>query len=222
MADTTADNQATKPTPSTPLPPTPDLGDGPWDMSTGINNPNNQRDYTREPKGTINTNGGLLGVMGNVFDKLMELLARLFGNLIGKDTESIADQKADAEFRSDSIKFAIQEYEKGKDRASNHYEVNKSLNIPEYANKDIASEYLMFTRFGNNKLLFTDRDQKNGAILEASLKENFMRCFSISIDQIKGYKGEKDLKNAIPFAAWMASPVYKNAFDAVYFLGKEN
>ena len=214
MADTTADNQATKPTPSTPLVPAPDLGDGPWDMSTGINNPNNQRDYTREPKGTINTNGGLLGVMGNVFDKLMELLARLFGNLIGKDTESIADQKADAEFRSDSIKFAIQEYEKGKDRASNHYEVNKSLNIPEYANKDIASEYLMFTRFGNNKLLFTDRDQKNGAILEASLKENFMRCFSISIDQIKGYKGEKDLKNAIPFAAWMASPVYKSAFDA--------
>lgn len=214
MADTTADNQATKPTPSTPLAPAPDLGDGPWDMSTGINNPNNQRDYTREPKGTINTNGGLLGVMGNVFDKLMELLARLFGNLIGKDTESIADQKADAEFRSDSIKFARQEHEKGKDRASNHYEVNKSLNIPEYANKDIASEYLMFTRFGNNKLLFTDRDQKNGAILEASLKENFMRCFSISIDQIKGYKGEKDLKNAIPFAAWMASPVYKNAFDA--------
>lgn len=214
MADTTADNQATKPTPSTPLAPAPDLGDGPWDMSTGINNPNNQRDYTREPKGTINTNGGLLGVMGNVFDKLMELLARLFGNLIGKDTESIADQKADAEFRSDSIKFATQEYERGKDRASNHYEVNKSLNIPEYANKDIASEYLMFTRFGNNKLLFTDRDQKNGAILEASLKENFMRCFSISIDQIKGYKGEKDLKNAIPFAAWMASPVYKNAFDA--------
>ena len=214
MADTTADNQATKPTPSTPLAPAPDLGDGPWDMSTGINNPNNQRDYTREPKGTINTNGGLLGVMGNVFDKLMELLARLFGNLIGKDTESIADQKADAEFRSDSIKFARDEYEKGKDRASNHYEVNKSLNIPEYANKDIASEYLMFTRFGNNKLLFTDRDQKNGAILEASLKENFMRCFSISIDQIKGYKGEKDLKNAIPFAAWMASPVYKNAFDA--------
>ena len=214
MADTTADNQATKPTPSTPLAPAPDLGDGPWDMSTGINNPNNQRDYTREPKGTINTNGGLLGVMGNVFDKLMELLARLFGNLIGKDTESIADQKADAEFRSDSIKFATQEYEKGKDRASNHYEVNKSLNIPEYANKDIASEYLMIPRFGNNKLLFTDRDQKNGAILEASLKENFMRCFSISIDQIKGYKGEKDLKNAIPFAAWMASPVYKNAFDA--------
>ena len=214
MADTTADNQATKPTPSTPLAPAPDLGDGPWDMSTGINNPNNQRDYTREPKGTINTNGGLLGVMGNIFDKLMEFLARLFGNLIGKDTESIADQKADAEFRSDSIKFAIQEYEKGKDRASNHYEVNKSLNIPEYANKDIASEYLMFTRFGNNKLLFTDRDQKNGTILEASLKENFMRCFSISIDQIKGYKGDKDLKNAIPFAAWMASPVYKNAFDA--------
>ena len=214
MADTTADNQATKPTPSTPLAPAPDLGDGPWDMSTGINNPNNQRDYTREPKGTINTNGGLLGVMGNVFDKLMELLARLFGNLIGKDTESIADQKADAEFRSDSIKFARDEHEKSKDRASNHYEVNKSLNIPEYTNKDIASEYLMFTRFGNNKLLFTDRDQKNGAILEASLKENFMRCFAISIDQIKGYKGEKDLKNAIPFAAWMASPVYKNAFDA--------
>ena len=215
MAENTAtDNQATKPTPSTPLAPAPDLGDGPWDMSTGINNPNNQRDYTREPKGTINTNGGLLGVMGNVFDKLMELLARLFGNLLGKDTESIADQKADAEFRSDSIKFATQEYERGKDRASNHYEVNKSLNIPEYANKDIASEYLMFTRFGNNKLLFTDRDQNNGAVLEASLKENFMRCFSISIDQIKGYKGDKDLKNAIPFAAWMASPVYKNAFDA--------
>ena len=214
MADTTADNQATKPTPSTPLTPAPDLGDGPWDMSTGINNPNNQRDYTREPKGTINTNGGLLGVMGNVFDKLMELLARLFGNLIGKDTESIADQKADAEFRSDSIKFAIQEYEKGKDRASNHYEVNKSLNIPEYANKDIASEYLMFTRFGNNKLLFTDRDQKNGAYLEASLKENFMRCFSISIDQIKGYKGDKDLKDSVPFAIWMASPVYKQSFDA--------
>ena len=215
MADTTADNQATKPTPSTPLAPAPDLGDGPWDMSTGINNPNNQRDYTREPKGTINTNGGLLGVMGNVFDKLMELLARLFGNLIGKDTESIADQKADAEFRSDSIKFAREEYEKrGKDRASNHYEVNKSLNIPEYANKDIASEYLMFTRFGNNKILFTDRDQENGAVLEASLKENFMRCFSISIDQIKGYKGDKDIKDSVPFAIWMASPVYKQSFDA--------
>ena len=217
MADTTADNQATKPTPSTPLAPAPDLGDGPWDMSTGINNPNNQRDYTREPKGTINTNGGLLGVLGNVFDKLMELLARLFGNLFGKDTESIADQKADAEFRSDNIKFAREEYEKrGKDRASNHYEVNKSLNIPEYANKDIASEYLMFTRFGNNKLLFTDRDQKNGAYLEASLKENFMRCFSISIDQIKGYKDDKgkDIKDSVPFAIWMASPVYKNVFDA--------
>lgn len=215
MAENTAtDNQATKPTPSTPLAPAPDLGDGPWDMSTGINNPNNQRDYTREPKGTINTNGGLLGVIGNVFDKLMELLARLFGNLIGKDTESIADQKADAEFRSDSIKFATQEYERGEDRASNHYEVNKSLNIPEYANKDIASEYLMFTRFGNNKLLFTDRDQKNGAILGASLKENFMRCFSISIDQIKGYKGDKDLKDSVPFAIWMASPVYKQSFDA--------
>lgn len=214
MADTTADNQATKPTPSTPLAPAPDLGDGPWDMSTGINNPNNQRDYTREPKGTINTNGGLLGVMGNVFDKLMELLARLFGNLIGKDTESIADQKADAEFRSDSIKFAKEEYDRGKERANNHYEVNKSLNIPEYANKDIASEYLMFTRFGNNKILFTDRDQKNGAYLEASLKENFMRCFSISIDQIKGYKGDKDLKDSVPFAIWMASPVYKQSFDA--------
>ena len=214
MADITADNQATKPTPSTPLAPAPDLGDGPWDMSTGINNPNNQRDYTREPKGTINTNGGLLGVMGNVFDKLMELLARLFGNLIGKDTESIADQKADAEFRSDSIKFAREEYAKGKDRASNHYEVNKSLNIPEYANKDIASEYLMFTRFGNNKILFTDKDQENGPILEASLKENFMRCFSISIDQIKGYKGDKDLKDSVPFAIWMASPVYKQSFDA--------
>lgn len=216
MADTTADNQATKPTPSTPLAPAPDLGDGPWDMSTGINNPNNQRDYTREPKGTINTNGGLLGVMGNVFDKLMELLARLFGNLIGKDTESIADQKADAEFRSDTIKFARDEYAKGKDRASNHYEVNKSLNIPEYADKDIASEYLMFTRFGNNKILFTDRDQENGAYLEASLKENFMRCFSISIDQIKGYKDDKgkDIKDSVPFAIWMASPVYKNAFDA--------
>lgn len=216
MADTTADNQATKPTPSTPLAPAPDLGDGPWDMSTGINNPNNQRDYTREPKGTINTNGGLLGVLGNVFDKLMELLARLFGNLIGKDTESIADQKADAEFRSDSIKFAREEYAKGKDRASNHYEVNKSLNIPEYADKDIASEYLMFTRFGNNKILFTDRDQENGAYLEASLKENFMRCFSISIDQIKGYKDDKgkDIKDSVPFAIWMASPVYKNAFDA--------
>lgn len=214
MADTTADNQATKPTPSTPLAPAPDLGDGPWDMSTGINNPNNQRDYTREPRGTINTNGGLLGVMGNVFDKLMELLARLFGNLIGKDTESIADQKADAEFRSNSIKFAKEEYDRGKERANNHYEVNKSLNIPEYANKDIASEYLMFTRFGNNKILFTDRDQKNGAYLEASLKENFMRCFSISIDQIKGYKGDKDLKNSVPFAIWMASPVYKQSFDA--------
>lgn len=217
MAENTAtDNQATKPTPSTPLPPTPDLGDGPWDMSSGINNPNNQRDYTREPKGTINTNGGLLGVMGNVFDKLMELLARLFGNLLGKDTESIADQKADAEFRSDSIKFAREEYAKGKDRASNHYEVNKSLNIPEYANKDIASEYLMFTRFGNNKILFTDKDQENGPILEASLKENFMRCFSISIDQIKGYKDDKgkDIKDSVPFAIWMASPVYKNAFDA--------
>lgn len=216
MADTTADNQATKPTPSTPLAPAPDLGDGPWDMSTGINNPNNQRDYTREPKGTINTNGGLLGVMGNVFDKLMELLARLFGNLIGKDTESIADQKADAEFRSDSIKFAREEYAKGKDRASNHYEVNKSLNIPEYANKDIASEYLMFTRFGNNKILFTDKDQENGPILEASLKENFMRCFSISIDQIKGYKDDKgkDIKDSVPFAIWMASPVYKQSFDA--------
>ena len=214
MADTTADNQATKPTPSTPLAPAPDLGDGPWDMSTGINNPNNQRDYTREPKGTINTNGGLLGVMGNVFDKLMELLARLFGNLFGKDTESIADQKADAEFRSDSIKFAKEEYDRGKEKANNHYEVNKSLNIPEYANKDIASEYLMFTRFGNNKLLFTDRDQKNGAYLEASLKENFMRCFSISIDQIKGYKGDKDIKDSVPFAIWMASPVYKQSFDA--------
>ena len=215
MAENTAtDNQATKPTPSTPLAPAPDLGDGPWDMSTGINNPNNQRDYTREPKGTINTNGGLLGVMGNVFDKLMELLARLFGNLIGKDTESIADQKADAEFRSDSIKFAKEEYDRGKEKANNHYEVNKSLNIPEYANKDIASEYLMFTRFGNNKLLFTDRDQKNGAYLEASLKENFMRCFSISIDQIKGYKGDKDIKDSVPFAIWMASPVYKQSFDA--------
>ncbi len=215
MAENTAtDNQATKPTPSTPLPPAPDLGDGPWDMSTGINNPNNQRDYTREPKGTINTNGGLLGVMGNVFDKLMELLARLFGNLIGKDTESIADQKADAEFRSDTIKFAREEYAKGKDRASNHYEVNKSLNIPEYADKDIASEYLMFTRFGNNKILFTDKDQNNGAVLEASLKENFMRCFSISIDQIKGYKGDKDIKDSVPFAIWMASPVYKQSFDA--------
>lgn len=214
MADTTADNQATKPTPSTPLAPAPDLGDGPWDMSTGTNNPNNQRDYTREPKGTINTNGGLLGVMGNVFDKLMELLARLFGNLLGKDTESIADQKADAEFRSDSIKFAKEEYDRGKEKANNHYEVNKSLNIPEYANKDLASEYLMFTRFGNNKLLFTDRDQKNGAYLEASLKENFMRCFSISIDQIKGYKGDKDLKDSVPFAIWMASPVYKQSFDA--------
>lgn len=217
MAENTAtDNQATKPTPSTPLAPAPDLGDGPWDMSTGINNPNNQRDYTREPKGTINTNGGLLGVLGNVFDKLMELLARLFGNLIGKDTESIADQKADAEFRSDSIKFAREEYAKGKDRASNHYEVNKSLNIPEYANKDIASEYLMFTRFGNNKILFTDKDQENGPILEASLKENFMRCFSISIDQIKGYKDDKgkDIKDSVPFAIWMASPVYKQSFDA--------
>ena len=217
MAENTAtDNQATKPTPSTPLAPAPNLGDGPWDMSTGINNPNNQRDYTREPKGTINTNGGLLGVIGNVFDKLMELLARLFGNLIGKDTESIADQKADAEFRSDSIKFARDEYEKGKDRASNHYEVNKSLNIPEYANKDIASEYLMFTRFGNNKILFTDKDQENGPILEASLKENFMRCFSISIDQIKGYKDDKgkDIKDSVPFAIWMASPVYKQSFDA--------
>ena len=214
MSDTTADNQATKPTPSTPLAPTPDLGDGPWDMSTGINNPNNQRDYTREPKGTINTNGGLLGVMGNVFDKLMELLARLFGNLLGKDTESIADQKADAEFRSDSIKFAIEEWERGKDRANNHYEVNKSLNIPEYANKDIASEYLMFTRFGNNKILFTDRNKENGQYLEASLKENFMRCFSISIDQIKGYKGDKDIKDSVPFAIWMAFPVYKQSFDA--------
>ena len=41
-----------------------------------------------------------------------------------------------------------------------------------------------------------------------------MRCFSISIDQIKGYKGDKDLKDSVPFAIWMASPVYKQSFDA--------
>lgn len=212
MADTTADNQATKPTPSTPLAPTPDLGDGPWDMSTGINNPNNQRDYTREPKGTINTNGGLLGVMGNVFDKLMELLARLFGNLFGKDTESIADQKANIEFNLDMKKYQQQEYKRGKERASKHYEVNRSLKIPEYADKDMAAEYMMFTRFGNGKIIATDKDGKIEPAIEASLKDNFMRAFSISIDQIKAFDGE--LKNKIPFAAWMASPVYKDCFDA--------
>lgn len=213
MAENTAtDNQATKPTPSTPLAPAPDLGDGPWDMSTGTNNPNNQRDYTREPKGTINTNGGLLGVMGNVFDKLMELLARLFGNLIGKDTESIADQKADIEFNLDMKKYQQQEYERGKERASKHYEVNRSLNIPEYADKDMAAEYMMFTRFGNGKIMSTNKDGSIKPAIEASLKDNFMRAFSISIDQIKAFDGE--LKNKIPFAAWMASPVYKDCFDA--------
>lgn len=213
MAENTAtDNQATKPTPSTPLPPAPDLGDGPWGMSTGTNNPNNQRDYTREPKGTINTNGGLLGVLGNVFDKLMELLARLFGNLIGKDTESIADQKANIEFNLDMKKYQQQEYERGKERASKHYEVNRSLKIPEYADKDMAAEYMMFTRFGNGKIIATDKDGKIEPAIEASLKDNFMRAFSISIDQIKAFDGE--LKNKIPFAAWMASPVYKDCFDA--------
>ena len=216
MADTTADNQATKPTPSTPLAPTPDLGDGPWDMSTGINNPNNQRDYTREPKGTINTNGGLLGVMGNVFDKLMELLARLFGNLIGKDTESIADKKADVEFNLENFAAAKKEYDRGKDKSNDHYSVNKSLNIPEYANKDIASEYLMFTHFGNAKIMLSGKDGSVNPVFEASIKENFMRCFSISIDQIKGYKDDKgkDIKDSVPFSVWMASPVYKRSFDA--------
>ena len=213
MAENTAtDNQATKPTPSTPLPPTPDLGDGPWGMSTGTNNPNNQRDYTREPKGTINTNGGLLGVLGNVFDKLMELLARLFGSLFGKDTESIADQKANIDFNLDMKKYQQQEYERGKERASKHYEVNRSLKIPEYADKDMAAEYMMFTRFGNGKIIATDKDGKIEPAIEASLKNNFMRAFSISIDQIKAFDGE--LKNKIPFAAWMASPVYKDCFDA--------
>lgn len=212
MAENTAtDNQATKPTPSTPLPPTPDLGDGPWGMSTGTNNPNNQRDYTREPKGSINTNGGLLGVLGNVFDKLMELLARLFGNLLGKDTESIADKKADAEFNLDMQKYQQQEYVKGKDKVNNHYEVNKSLNIPEYADKDMAAEYMMFTRFGNGKIIFTNKDGAIEPAVEASLKDNFMRAFSISIDQIRAFDGE--LKNKIPFAAWMASPVYRDCFD---------
>ena len=214
MADTTADNQATKPTPSTPLAPAPDLGDGPWDMSTGINNPNNQRDYTREPRGTINTNGGLLGVLGNVFDKLMELLARLFGNLIGKDTESIADKKADIEFNLENFAAAKKEYERGREKTNDHYAVNKSLNIPEYANKDIASEYLMFTHFGNAKIMLSNKDGKIDAVFEASIKENFMRCFSISIDQIKGHEGDKDLEKSVPFSVWMASPVYKRAFDA--------
>lgn len=215
MAENTAtDNQATKPTPSTPLPPTPDLGDGPWGMSTGTNNPNNQRDYTREPKGTINTNGGLLGVLGNVFDKLMELLARLFGNLIGKDTESIADKKADIEFNLENFAAAKKEYERGREKTNDHYAVNKSLNIPEYANKDIASEYLMFTHFGNAKIMLSNKDGKIDAVFEASIKENFMRCFSISIDQIKGHEGDKDLEKSVPFSVWMASPVYKRAFDA--------
>lgn len=214
MAETTADNQATKPTPSTPLPPAPDLGDGPWDMSTGINNPNNQRDYTREPKGTINTNGGLLGVLGNVFDKLMELLARLFGSLFGKDTESIADKKADIEFNLENFAAAKKEYERGIEKTNDHYAVNKSLNIPEYANKDIASEYLMFTHFGNGKIMLSNKDGKIDSVLEASIKENFMRCFSISIDQIKGHKGDKDLEKSVPFSVWMASPVYKRVFDA--------
>lgn len=215
MAENTAtDNQATKPTPSTPLPPTPDLGEGPWGMSTGINNPNNQRDYTREPKGTINTNGGLLGVLGNVFDKLMELLARLFGSLFGKDTESIADKKADIEFNLENFAAAKKEYERGREKTNDHYAVNKSLNIPEYANKDIASEYLMFTHFGNGKIMLSNKDGKIDSVLEASIKENFMRCFSISIDQIKGHKGDKDLEKSVPFSVWMASPVYKRAFDA--------
>ena len=214
MADTTADNQATKPTPSTPLPPTPDLGEGPWGMSTGTNNPNNQRDYTREPKGTINTNGGLLGVLGNVFDKLMELLARLFGSLFGKDTESIADKKADIEFNLENFAAAKKEYERGREKTNDHYAVNKSLNIPEYANKDIASEYLMFTHFGNAKIMLSNKDGKIDAVFEASIKENFMRCFSISIDQIKGHEGDKDLEKSVPFSVWMASPVYKRAFDA--------
>lgn len=215
MAENTAtDNQATKPTPSTPLPPAPDLGEGPWGMSTGTNNPNNQRDYTREPKGTINTNGGLLGVLGNVFDKLMELLARLFGNLLGKDTESIADKKADIEFNLENFAAAKKEYERGREKTNDHYAVNKSLNIPEYANKDIASEYLMFTHFGNAKIMLSNKDGKIDAVFEASIKENFMRCFSISIDQIKGHEGDKDLEKSVPFSVWMASPVYKRAFDA--------
>jgi len=215
MAENTAtDNQATKPTPSTPLPPAPDLGEGPWGMSSGINNPNNQRDYTREPKGSINTHGGLLGVVGGIFDKLMELLARLFGNLLGKDTESIADKKADIEFNLENFAAAKKEYERGREKTNDHYAVNKSLNIPEYANKDIASEYLMFTHFGNAKIMLSNKDGKIDAVFEASIKENFMRCFSISIDQIKGHEGDKDLEKSVPFSVWMASPVYKRAFDA--------
>ena len=146
----------------------------------------------------------------------MELLARLFGNLLGKDTESIADKKADAEFNLENFAAAKKEYDRGRDKSNDHYSVNKSLNIPEYANKDIASEYLMFTHFGNAKIMLSGKDGSVDPVFEASIKENFMRCFSISIDQIKGYKDDKgkDIKNSVPFSIWMASPVYKRAFDA--------
>lgn len=185
----------------------------PWNFSTGNADPENPKAYRRESRGKANLNGGLMAVVGDMFDQFLELLSKLFGSLFDKisDGTSMEDKKIAQEFFNNNLEKINQEFLKGKDRANDHFEVNKSLNMPEYAQKDIAEEYLLYTRFGNAKLSIADKSGQNGPAINASIKDNFLRSFSISIDQLKSFNGE--IKNSVPFGCWMASPVYKSAFD---------
>ena len=188
----------------------------PWNFSTGNADPENPKAYRRESRGKANLNGGLMAVVGDMFDQFLELLSKLFGSLFDKNPEDVEYQKHSMETLNNDLARSIKHFG---ERPANltQFSINDMNKIPEYGDKDIAKEYMNFTFYGTAWILQKDKGGQAAPILMDNTENNFRKAFSVSLSQIKEIEsnGKSELNATTPTIIWMMSPVYTSAFDKI-------
>lgn len=188
----------------------------PWNFSTGNADPENPKAYRRESRGKANLNGGLMAVVGDMFDQFLELLSKLFGSLFDKNPEDVEYQKHSMETLNNDLARSIKHFG---ERPANltQFSINDMNKIPEYGDKDIAKEYMNFTFYGTAYILQKDKGGQAAPVLMDNTENNFRKAFSVSLSQIKEIEsnGKSELNATTPTIVWMMSPVYTSAFDKI-------
>lgn len=188
-----------------------------WGSNTGKFDPKEPQSPTNGVKEKVMGTAKLAGIFGVgslLLEKVFEFLSFLFEKLLSffdfgkKDKEkemAIETYRNNLNFYEKDLEFNRGRY-KLMDEKQRTFNENALENMPEYGKKDPSKEYMGYTHYATALEKYGKVDPN----IEPALRQNFMKMFKLSLDQIKSFDG--DVRKGLPFAEWMTSKAYQDSF----------